>query len=334
MLRIGGLSVMVLSLALGSCSSQKVEVRAMPLPESAHQADSESLSRGRMLFARGEFALAADAFRKAVRQDPASADAYNGLAASYDQLGRFDLSRRYYELALAQAPSDGRILRNLARSMATQGDQLAARKLFAEADALGATPVPAAAASEDIGQLASAKPFESGEGSVTVPLDHQPTRVSVDLPPAVPVTPFASMFQRVSTTITTMLPARDDGIDIALDPASTPATSAAPVRAAMPERPVRLHIMNAVGRKHQAARMRSYLVESGWAAASTGDSRRKLYSSRILYSARNEAKARQLAESLPFKPRLQVMRGAPSLFLMLGRDSVPFDNRLRSVKQG
>ena len=332
MLRIGGLGVMVLSLALGSCSSQKVEVRAMPLPESAHQADSESLSRGRMLFSRGEFALAADAFRKAVRQDPASADAYNGLAASYDQLGRFDLSRRYYELALAQAPSDGRILRNLARSMAAQGDQLAARKLFAEADALGATPAPAAP--DGMGQLASTKPLESGEGSVTVALDHQPMRVSVDLPPAVPVTPFASMFQRVSTTITTMLPARDNGIDISLDPASPPVASASPARAAMPERPVRLHIMNAVGRKHQAARMRSYLAESGWAATSTGDSRRKLSSSRILYSARNEASARQLAARLPFKPKLQVMRGAPSLFLMLGRDSVPFDNRLRSAKQG
>ena len=54
----------------------------------------ELLAEGRMQFRNGNFALAVNAFRRATRQAPQSVDAYNGLAASYDRLGRFDLAQR------------------------------------------------------------------------------------------------------------------------------------------------------------------------------------------------------------------------------------------------
>jgi Flp pilus assembly protein TadD len=355
--KIKVISALLLSVALSSCGKSKIEVRAMPAPEDMRTVN-EALAKGRMLFERDEFALAADAFRKAVRQDPDNADAYNGLAASYDNLGRFDLSRRYYELALARSPEDGRILRNFARSMLGQGNKLAARRLFAEAAALDLPKAAAIAPSEQLQQAAAeqaaaeqsqpeqplpeqtafqpaalpdAHPFQAGQGAVTVAVATAPPQVTIALPAAKPVSPApTSLFQRIAATVLPTRPHRGDDVSVALDPPARPEVVQAVAAAKAPN----LHIMNAVGRKHQAARMRMWLSGNGWNGASIGDSRNKLLRSRILYRARDERAARALASTLPFKPRLQPARGAPALFLMLGRDAVAFDNQLRAPKQG
>jgi hypothetical protein len=330
------IGALLFPLALGSCGSTKIAVRAMPVPETMRVSDSEGLSKGRMLFERGEYALAADAFRRAVRQNPESGDAYNGLAASYDQLGRYDLSRRYYELALAQAPEDGRILRNFARSMLSQGDRLTARKLMAEAAALDhARPAQATISPEpQPDEMAQAvpveknRPYESGQGNVTIALAPEPVALaSVGLPAQEPVTPAPSLFRRIAATVIHTFPGADDSVNVALDP--PPHMSVQTAARKFP----RLHIMNAVGRKHQAARMSSYLAGNGWMGVSTGDSRSRLSRSRILFRSTDEVAARKLAASLPFQPRLLASPRAPALFLVLGRDAVEFDNQLRAPKQ-
>jgi len=333
-------AALLLTVSAMGCTHSKLAVRALPAPESASMADAASLAKGRMLFARGEFALAADAFQKAARYDPKSADAYNGLAASYDQLGRYDLSRRYYELALAQAPEDGRVLRNFARSMLRQGNQLAARKLIAEAAALDqdgasqaaeqAQPQPSAPTPAPA-QQASAEP--ASPSAVTVSIAPEP------LPAAAPVTMAnsPSLFQRVAATVLDVFPQSQSGVNVMLDaPAPRAAPAPVPARASAPaitSSAPHLHIMNAVGRKRQAARMSSYLKQDGWATISTGDSRNKLMRSRILFGASDAAAARKLAATLPFQPRLQRMRNAPAMFLLLGRDALAFDNQLRAPKQ-
>ena len=65
-------------------------------------------ARGQLVL--GNVALALEGFRKAVREDPTSVDALTGIAYCYDQMGRFDLSRRHYEMALALAPRDPALL--------------------------------------------------------------------------------------------------------------------------------------------------------------------------------------------------------------------------------
>jgi len=338
-------AALLLTVSAMGCTHSKLAVRALPAPESASMADAASLAKGRMLFARGEFALAADAFQKAARYDPKSADAYNGLAASYDQLGRYDLSRRYYELALAQAPEDGRVLRNFARSMLRQGNQLAARKLIAEAAALDqdgasqaaeqAQPQPSAPTPAPA-QQASAEP--ASPSAVTVSIAPEPLPATL-LPAAAPVTMAnsPSLFQRVAATVLDVFPQSQSGVNVMLDaPAPRAAPAPVPARASAPaitSSAPHLHIMNAVGRKRQAARMSSYLKQDGWATISTGDSRNKLMRSRILFGASDAAAARKLAATLPFQPRLQRMRNAPAMFLLLGRDALAFDNQLRAPKQ-
>jgi tetratricopeptide (TPR) repeat protein len=319
-------AALLLTVSAIGCTHSKLAVRSLPVPESASTADEASLAKGRMLFARGEFALAADAFQKAARYDPKSADAYNGLAASYDQLGRYDLSRRYYELALAQSPEDGRVLRNFARSMLRQGDQLAARKLIAEAAALEHDGTSQAAGQAQPQPSAPAAPVQQAYADGASPTSVTMSIAPEPLPAAAPVTVAnsPSLFQRVAATVILDAPAPRAA------PASVLAQAAAPAIASSTPH---LHIMNAVGRKRQAARMSSYLKQDGWATISTGDSRNKLMRSRILFGAADAAAARKLAATLPFQPRLQRMRNAPAMFLLLGRDALVFDNQLRAPKR-
>ncbi|MCF8709410.1 tetratricopeptide repeat protein [Rhizorhapis sp. SPR117] len=141
-----GASLMV---ALVGCSSQHAELQIKPIGKEQAMSGNEALAKAELLLSRGEYALAIDAYRKAVRYDPANAAAYNGLAVSYDQLGRHDLSRRYYELALARAPREGKYYRNLARSLESQGRRDEAKMVLAQMTAAEkglalATPAPSA----------------------------------------------------------------------------------------------------------------------------------------------------------------------------------------------
>jgi hypothetical protein len=79
------------------------------------------LAQGRTDFALGNVALALDRFRRAERLQPNNVSALNGIAACYDRMGRYDVSRLYYEKALAVAPTDPKTLHNFALSLTMQG---------------------------------------------------------------------------------------------------------------------------------------------------------------------------------------------------------------------
>lgn len=77
-------------------------------------AGEPSIERGKDLLRRGQNADAISAFRAALREEPDSAEAHNGLAIAYDGIGRKDLARRYFELAVAEKPGEVRYSANLA----------------------------------------------------------------------------------------------------------------------------------------------------------------------------------------------------------------------------
>jgi len=81
----------------------------------------------------GRAAQALDGFRRAVRETPNSADALNGLAVTYDLLGRFDQSRVYYEAALVADPQSALVAYNYGFSLFMQRDFIAARPLLISA---------------------------------------------------------------------------------------------------------------------------------------------------------------------------------------------------------
>ena len=90
----------------------------------------QALAKGRKNFAVGNYGIAVDSFNAAVTLDPESLRALNGLAASYDKLGRFDLAERYYANALEIDPQSSTTLNNLGYSKLLQGELDEALKLF------------------------------------------------------------------------------------------------------------------------------------------------------------------------------------------------------------
>lgn len=91
--------------------------------------DANPLAEGRAKLAFGQNGLAISAFRAALREQPESAEAYNGLGIAYDRIGRKDLAQRYFELAVAGAPDNAKFNGNLARFFENSGRPHMARGL-------------------------------------------------------------------------------------------------------------------------------------------------------------------------------------------------------------
>lgn len=109
------ISVGILSL-VGGCTTghqASLDIRNRE-PVQATPVGERSVEHGKVLLRRGQYADAISAFRTALREEADSAEAHNGLAVAYDAIGRKDLARRYFELAVAEKPSEVRYRSNLA----------------------------------------------------------------------------------------------------------------------------------------------------------------------------------------------------------------------------
>ena len=96
---------------------------------------SDELSVGKKHFRAGDFSLAERHFRRAVELHPRDAEAWLGLAASYDRLRRFDLADRAYEQAIKISGPTAEILNNRGYSYVLRGDHQRARQTLLEAQA-------------------------------------------------------------------------------------------------------------------------------------------------------------------------------------------------------
>lgn len=110
---------------------------------------------GRSLLAAGDAAGAIAAFRDTLIAAPQSIDALNGIAVAYDRLGRYDISRTYYDAALAIDPGSALVANNLGYSLYLQGD--AAGALAPLKRAAGSNDPEAAATARRILALAAAR---------------------------------------------------------------------------------------------------------------------------------------------------------------------------------
>lgn len=96
---------------------------------------ASELAAGRTHFREANYGLAERHFRKAVELDAGSAEGWMGLAASYDQLGRFDFADRAYGQAVQLAGRKPKLVSNMGYSHYLRGDRKKARALFMEARA-------------------------------------------------------------------------------------------------------------------------------------------------------------------------------------------------------
>ena len=87
----------------------------------------DELSLGKKHYRANDFGLAEKHFRKAVEMHPRDAEAWLGLAASYDRLRRFDLADRAYAQAVGILGPTVEILNNQGYSYMLRGDYKRAR---------------------------------------------------------------------------------------------------------------------------------------------------------------------------------------------------------------
>lgn len=129
-----GMAAMLAALMVGGCTTQGVDKTATkaiaPMPADVSAAD---LSAGKSQFRQANYGLAERHFRKAVELRADNSEAWMGLAASYDQLGRFDFADRAYDQLLKVAGRRPEVLNNMGYSQLLRGDRKKARQLLNEA---------------------------------------------------------------------------------------------------------------------------------------------------------------------------------------------------------
>lgn len=327
-----------LALFAASCgTSGKLAIKPLPsaLAEGPHPVSfrvAEALGQ----FALGNVALALESYRKALRDEPASIDALTGVAACYDAMGRYDMSRRYYEEALALAPADTRLLGMLAASLLQQGRAEEAAAVRREAAARIALVAAGSAAT------VSASPSALvASSSINLPLPLPVARLSgettVQLPVARPL-PLAIAALAEDARGTPHLERLSLG-EVALVTVPTPVRQstvfartfgAAPTRAAATTTPARslarakavpapLLVLNAARSQGLAGRARRYLSSRGFAQAFVGDAPKVRARTVIIAPASERARAVKLARSFAVVPLIIEGR---RLTVVLGRDAM------------
>jgi hypothetical protein len=148
------------ALTAGCANQPAIKLRALPDPlAAARKPGNPVLGEARAMLALGDVGTAIEGFRQAQREQPDSIEPLAGLAECYDRMGRFDVSRQYYEAALAIAPRNPVLLNAFATSLARGG----------RTDESVAVRAEAMAALHSV-QLAVAPRREVAAATVTVPL--------------------------------------------------------------------------------------------------------------------------------------------------------------------
>jgi Flp pilus assembly protein TadD len=129
-----GMAAILAALMAGGCTTQGVDKTAttsiQPVPADISAAD---LTAGKAQFREANYGLAEQHFRKAVELRADNSEAWMGLAASYDQLGRFDFADRAYDQLLKVAGRRPEVLNNMGYSQLLRGNRKKARQLLDEA---------------------------------------------------------------------------------------------------------------------------------------------------------------------------------------------------------
>lgn len=172
MKRGGKFLVSTTILAVSACGGDQGDLRVRSIPTPLAQGVRTvpfRIAEARGQLALGNVALALEGFRKAWRDDPNSVDALAGMASCYDRMGRFDLSRRNYETALALAPANVELLGAFAQSLQLQGQLKEAQRVRVEIAQRIAVEAPQLARAEAPVPLADSAPTREAPADVAIP---------------------------------------------------------------------------------------------------------------------------------------------------------------------
>ncbi len=295
------------AIGAASCTTGDVEVRPIKQPLAPGQQPANfRVAEGNSQLALGNVGLAVEAYRKALREEPDSVDAMLGLARCYDQMGRADLSRRHYEMALAVNPANTNSYAQFAQSLDSQGQRDEAARVKTE---LAARVVAPEAPREVPGSVPVLPPPPAQ--SVTVAL--APPRSA---PVAVEQPSSGMRLERLSMREVALVTRPEPRWE-----ARTVTRTATSTTIKFDRKPATaVTLLNAARVQGLAARTRAYLAGRGFAAARIGDAPAIRKHSAILYSAADAARAERLAAQFGFS--LERREGTKAgLTILLGRDA-------------
>jgi Flp pilus assembly protein TadD len=124
----------VAAFVLAGCTTGSIDntktTAITPPPTDISAAD---LHEGKQQFVAANYGLAEQHFRKAVELRANNAEAWMGLAASYDELGRFDFADRAYDQLLKLTGRKPQVVNNMGYSQYLRGNRKKAKELLLEA---------------------------------------------------------------------------------------------------------------------------------------------------------------------------------------------------------
>ena len=105
----------------------------MTMEDAKFYPSDEYIRMAKVNFRNGDYGLAERNYRKAVEVTPKDAEAWLGLAASYDRLRRFDLADKAFERVLQLGYNNAAVLNNAGYSQLLRGDLKSARRFLLKA---------------------------------------------------------------------------------------------------------------------------------------------------------------------------------------------------------
>jgi Flp pilus assembly protein TadD len=106
------------------------------LPDTGNMTADVALASARSHFRNSDFGYSAELYKKVVELSPKNPEGYVGLGASYDQLGRFDLSDRVYATLYKLTGGTTQYYNNLGYSYLLRGDTKSALANFRKANSI------------------------------------------------------------------------------------------------------------------------------------------------------------------------------------------------------
>lgn len=134
------MAAMAAVLMMSGCTTSGVDTTKTTAIQPAKDTETSDLAQGKAQFREANYGLAEKHFRKAVELKADNAEAWMGLAASYDELGRFDFADRAYGQLLKVAGRKPQIVNNMGYSQLLRGNRKKAKALLLEAKAGMADP--------------------------------------------------------------------------------------------------------------------------------------------------------------------------------------------------
>jgi Flp pilus assembly protein TadD len=137
--RHGGIAVAAtVALLLSGCSTLQGAFGDRPsgladVANIEYYASDQALAEAKNHFRQGNYGHSATLYKRAAELEPKDAEAFLGLAASYDRLRRFDLADRAYRRLFDLTGGTLQYYNNVGYSNLLRGNLVAARKNFLKA---------------------------------------------------------------------------------------------------------------------------------------------------------------------------------------------------------